>query len=151
MESRILGKNKKAFFDYEILEKYEAGIVLTGSEVKSIKLGHVQLKGSFAEISAGRVIVKNMHVSPYKCSGNSAPDPLQPKQLLLRRREIEYLAGLASQKGYTLIPLEISLKKNLIKVLLGVCRGKKSQDKRQDLKRRAVSRDIDQSLKKFSR
>lgn len=151
MDRKLLAKNKKAYFDYEIVEKYETGIVLTGSEVKSIKEGHVQLKGSFASTIGGRVTVNNMHVSPYKYAPMEGFDPLRPKELLLRRKEIDYLAGLKSQKGLTLIPLEIYLKNNLIKVLLGVCRGKKAHDKRQDLKKRAVEREINQGLKKFSR
>lgn len=144
--------NKKAYFDYEVLEKYETGIVLLGPEVKSIKEGRVQLKGSFASIVNSRVMLEHMHISPYRySSGTAASNPLRRRELLLRKKEIDYLAGLSRQKGFTLIPLEIVLKNNLIKIILGVCRGKKQHDKRDVLKRRAVTREIDQSLKKFSR
>lgn len=150
-QTKLLAKNKKAYFDYEILEKYETGIVLTGPEVKSIKGGHVQLKGSFATVINGRVLVFNMHISHYQCSPVEGYDPLRPRELLLRRKEIDYLLGLTTQKGFTLIPLEIILKNALIKVILGVCRGKKQYDKRQELKKRAVIKEINQGLKKFSR
>lgn len=151
MEGKFLVKNKKAYFDYEVLEKYETGIILNGSEVKSIKSGHVQLSGSFAVVEGGRVMVSNMHVSPYKYSANRDIDPLRKRELLIRKKEIEYLSGLTAQKGLTLVPLEIFLKKSLIKIVLGVCRGKKAHDKRSQLKRRAVEKEIAQGIKKFSR
>lgn len=151
MEAKELAKNKKAYFDYEVLEKYETGIVLKGAEVKSIKAGHIQLKGSYAEAAAGRVYMKNAHVSPYKYSADKSLDPMRPRQLLLKKKEIACLAGLEVQKGLTLIPLAAYLKKGMIKILLGVCRGKKAHDKRQVLKKRAVDKEISQSLKKFSR
>lgn len=156
MEGKLLAKNKKAYFDYEIVEKYETGIVLTGPEVKSIKASHVQLKGSYATLVQGKnrrlkIVTSNLHVSPYRYSIISGYDPLRRRELLLRRKEIDHLAGLTTQKGFTLIPLEIVLKNNLIKVLLGVCRGKASHDKRQLLKKRAITRDIEEGLKKFTR
>lgn len=151
MDGKILAKNKKAYFDYEIVEKYETGIVLNGPEVKSIKESHVQLKGSFISVIGGRVMTENMHVSPYRYAPHEGYDPLRRRELLLKRKEIDHLAGLSNQKGFTLIPLEIILKKNLIKVVVGVCRGKKQHDKRDVLKRRAMTREIDQGLKKFSR
>ena len=95
---KLLAKNKKAYFDYEVLEKYETGIVLTGAEVKSIKGGHVQLKGSFATILAGRVLIQNMHVSHYKCSPVTDYNPLRKRELLLKRKEIDYLTGMSLQK-----------------------------------------------------
>ena len=151
MSGKILVKNKKAYHDYEILEKFEAGVILTGAEVKSVKGGHVQLKGSYATVSQGRVITENLHISPYKYSANVGYNPLRQRELLLRRKEIDYLGGLIAQKSYTLIPLEIFLKNNLIKILLGVCRGKKAYDKRAELKRRALEKEVQQGLKKFSR
>ncbi|MEK7523745.1 MAG: SsrA-binding protein SmpB [Patescibacteria group bacterium] len=150
LATKTIAKNKKAYFDYEILEKYVTGIVLTGAEVKAIKGGHVQMKGSFAVIDRGRVMVENMHVSPYQYSIAAGYDPLRRRELLLRKKEIEYLAGQSSQKGFTLVPLEIFLKKGLIKVLLGICRGKQAHDKRQVLKGRAMEREIAQGLKKFT-
>lgn len=150
----LITKNKKAYFDYEILEKFEAGIILTGAEVKSIKSGGVQLKGSYVAVGGGKVVVENMHISPYRQSaahreGNY--DPTRRRELLLHKKEINYLSGLTAQKGQTIIPLEIFLKNNLIKVLLGVCRGKKAHDKRGVLKKRAETREIDLALKKFNR
>ncbi len=145
-QTRSLAKNKKAFFDYEVLEKFETGIILTGPEVKSIKAGSVQLKGSFAVVVGSRVFLENMHVSPYRYSVLEGYNPLRKRELLLHRKEIEHLSGIYVQKGGTLIPLEIILKNNLIKVLLGVCRGKKSHDKRNVLKKRAVERDINPEL-----
>lgn len=151
MDGKVLAKNKKAYFDYEIVEKYETGIVLTGAEVKSIKGGHVQLKGSFASVVSGHVMTENLHVSPYRYAPLAGYDPLRRRELLLKRKEIDQLAGLSNQKGFTLILLEIILKNNLVKVILGVCHGKKQHDKRDVLKRRAMTREIDQGLKKFSR
>lgn len=148
---KVLAKNKKAYFDYEVLEKYEAGIVLNGAEVKSIKGSHVQLKGSYAGIHNGRMVTENMHVSPYRYAPVTAFDPLRRRELLLKKKEIEYLAGMATQKGFTLIPLEIIQKGNLVKVVLGVCRGKKQHDKRDVLKKRAMTREVEQGLKRFSR
>ncbi len=151
MDGKVLAKNKKAYFDYEVVEKYETGIVLTGAEVKSIKGGHVQLKGSFASVVNGRVMTENLHVSPYRYAPLAGYDPLRRRELLLKRKEIDNLAGLSNQKGFTLVPLEIILRHNLIKVIIGVCRGKKQHDKRDVLKRRAMTREVDQGLKKFSR
>lgn len=151
MDSKLLAKNKKAYFDYEVCEKYEAGIVLTGPEVKSIKGGRVQLKGSFAVVTNGRMMVENMHISHYKCSPIEGYNPLRKRELLLRRQEIDHLAGITIQEGLTLIPLEIFLKRGLIKILLGVCRGKKQHDKRQTLRKRAINKEISQGLKKFAR
>ncbi len=155
-QNSLLAKNKKAYFDYEVIEKYETGVVLTGSEVKSIKEGRVQLKGSFATISRdskGRphLLTENLHVSQYNHSTDPHFDPLRRRELLLKKKELDNLAGLSLQKGFTLIPLEIYLLRHHIKVLLGVCRGKKLHDKRLVLKKRAVTKEIDQGLKKFSR
>lgn len=148
--------NKKAYFDYEILEKLEAGIVLTGAEVKSIKSGKCQLKGSFITPVRGangrtRLVTENLHISPYEHADRIDYDPMRRREVLLKRDEIDMLAGKTNKEGFTIIPLEIYLKKSLIKILLGVCRGKKAQDKRGVLKQRAISRDIDVSLKNFYR
>lgn len=151
MDGKVLAKNKKAYFDYEVLEKIVAGIILKGAEVKSVKAGHIQLKGSYVSVQAGRVWTENMHISPYQHAPAGNQEPLRRKELLLKRKEIDYLAGMSSQKGFALVPLEIILKKNLIKVIIGVCRGKKAHDKRQVLKRRAEGREIAQALKKFAR
>lgn len=151
MGMKVLAKNKKAYFDYEVLEKYEAGMILTGAEVKSVKGCHVQLKGSYVTILGGRPVAENLHVSPYRYAPAAAFNPLRRRQLLLKKKEIDYLAGMTTRKGFTLIPLEIIEKNHLIKMVLGVCRGKKQHDKRDTLKRRAVAREIEQGLKRFSR
>lgn len=148
---KVLAKNKKAYFDYEVLEKYEAGIRLTGAEVKSIKGSHVQLKGSYATVINNQVMTENMHVSPYRYAPATAFDPMRRRELLLKKKEIDYLAGMTAKKGYTLIPLEIIQKKSLVKMVLGVCRGKKQHDKRNVLKGRAMTREVEQGLKRFSR
>ena len=153
---KVVAKNKKAYFDYEVVEKYEAGIVLTGSEVKTVNEGRVQLKGSFATAVRGhngkiRVVTENLHISAYRYSSTPGHEPLRRRELLLHRKEIDYLAQESAQKGFTLIPLEIFLKNNIIKVLLGVCRGKKAHDKRDVLKRRAMTKEVMQGLKKFTR
>ena len=153
---KLVAKSKKAYFDYEILETYETGIVLTGPEVKSIKEGRVQLKGSFASVAKGgrgkpKIVTENFHISPYRYAQGEPPDPLRKRDLLLKKKEIETLADLTAREGLTLIPLELYLKKGLIKVLLGVCRGKKKHDKRDTLKQRAVNREINQGLKRFTR
>lgn len=148
---KLLVKNKKAYADYEILETYETGIILTGAEVKSIKGGHAQLKGSFAAITGGRVWLEHMHVSPYPYSVQLGYEPARRRELLLHKKEIVELATQANEKGMTIVPLQIYLKKGLIKVQIGVCRGKKKHDKRDDLKQRAMNREINQSLKAFSR
>ncbi|PJC36997.1 SsrA-binding protein [Candidatus Peregrinibacteria bacterium CG_4_9_14_0_2_um_filter_53_11] len=148
---KAAAKNKKAYFDYEILEKFEAGIILTGPEVKSIRKGLVQLKGSYVQVFNGRAYIEKMHISYYPQSNNPDYDPLRSRELLLHKKELELLAARSAEKGLTLVPLEILLKKHLIKVILGVCRGKKQHDKRSVLKDRAVERDIQSSLKKFSR
>lgn len=150
-QTKLIAKNKKAYFDYEILEKFEAGIILNGPEVKSIKNGHVQLKGSFAEIRGNHAAIANMHVSPYKCAPVEGYNPLRKRGLLLKKSEINRMSGFSAQKGLTLIPLEVFLKRGFVKILLGVCRGKKLHDKRLVLKKRAITKEINQGLKKFSR
>lgn len=153
---KLVAKNKKAYFDYEILETYETGIVLTGPEVKSIKEGRVQLKGSFASVAKGgrgkpKIVTENLHITPYRYTQGEPPDPMRKRDLLLKKKEIEILADHTAKEGLTLIPLELYLKKGLIKVLLGVGRGKKKHDKRDTLKKRAVNREINQGLKRFTR
>lgn len=150
-EKKFIAKNKKAYFDYEVLETFEAGIILIGAEVKSVRLGRVQLKGSFVTVRGGHAFTENMHISPYAFAPVTAYNPLRRRELLLNRKELDYLEGQTSQKGFTIVPLEMYLKNNHVKTLLGICRGKKFHDKRSVLKKRAVGREIDQGLKRFSR
>lgn len=143
----LIAKNKKAFFDYDIIERYEAGIILSGAEVKSIRAGRVQLKGSFVQLIQKQLVVVNMHVSPYKFAPDASYNPTHTRVLLLKKKEIDGVCATLGQKGLTVIPLEIYFKGNLIKVLIGVCRGRKQHDKRQVLRERTVQREIQQKIK----
>jgi len=145
---RIILKNQKAYHDYEILETFEAGIVLKGSEVKSIKEGRVSLKEAYADIKDGEVFIVNMHVSPYEKDKVSKLNPVRPRKLLLHRYEIKRLIGKIKEKGLTLVPLMIVEKRNLIKVVLGLARGKKLYEKREEIKKRIVEREIQRAMKK---
>lgn len=145
---KILAVNKRANFDYEILEKYEAGIVLLGHEVKSVKTGHISLKGSFATIkrSTGRlpeVYLTNAYIPLYKHAGNiKSYDPARPRKLLLKKKEIRYLIGKSKEQGLTLVPTKIYTKHSLIKLEFGVGKGKKKIDKRETIKKRELDRNI---------
>lgn len=135
--------NKRAAFDYEILESYEAGIVLKGHEVKSVKNGHIDLQGSFVVIRNREAWLLNAHISPYQpLNIRESYDPERSRKLLLRRGEIRQLIGKASQKGLTLVPLKVYAKKSLIKIEIGLARHRKKQDKREVLKKRAMQREI---------
>uniref|UniRef100_A0A7V3KP62 SsrA-binding protein n=1 Tax=candidate division WOR-3 bacterium TaxID=2052148 RepID=A0A7V3KP62_UNCW3 len=145
---RIIVKNQKAYHDYEILETFEAGIVLKGSEVKSIKEGKVSLKEAYADIIGNEVYIINMHVTPYEKDKVSKLNPTRPRKLLLHRYEIKRLIGKIKEKGLTLIPLMIIEKRNLIKVVLGLGRGKKLYEKREEIKKRIIEREIQRAMKK---
>lgn len=145
MKKKILAKNKKAFFDYEILETLEAGIVLSGSEVKSVKTGHIQLKGSYISIRGAEVWLIKAHISPYKQGLRFEPEA--ERKLLLKKIEIKNLVGKLNTAGITLIPTEIYLKKNLIKVAVSVARGKKQYDKREVKKKRELERSLRREYK----
>ncbi|HZJ83896.1 MAG TPA: SsrA-binding protein SmpB [Clostridia bacterium] len=144
---KVIAQNRKARHDYFIEETYEAGIVLAGTEVKSIRLGKVSLRESYADIRNGEVFVNNMHISPYEMGNITNKDPIRTRKLLLHKREINRLIGYIQQKGLTLIPLRIYLKRGLIKVELGVARGKKHYDKRQDVAARDARRDMDRAFR----
>lgn len=149
--STSLSKNKKAFHDYEILEKYEAGIVLNGDEVKSIKGGQANLKGSFVDVFNDEAFLNEAHVSRYKNSSRKDYDPTRKRKLLLHGKQINKIHQLINQKGITAIPLELYLNKGLIKLEIGICRGKKLHDKRHDLKKKSQDLEIKRQLKKFQR
>ncbi|RKD27507.1 SsrA-binding protein [Caminicella sporogenes DSM 14501] len=145
---RIIANNKKARHDYFIEETYEAGIVLKGTEVKSIRLGRVNLKDSYAEINNGEVILHNLHISPYEKGNIFNTDPVRPRKLLLHKREIRKLIGYTTQRGYTLVPLKIYItKRGLVKVELAVAKGKKLYDKRESIARRDAERRIQKELR----
>ncbi|MBX6424065.1 SsrA-binding protein SmpB [Thermosulfurimonas sp. F29] len=140
---KTVATNRKARFLYDIEETYEAGIVLTGPEVKSLRLGRANLADSFARVVNGEVFLYNMHISPYPFSREAAlSDPRRTRKLLLHRREINRLAGKVAEKGYTLIPLRIYFKDGWAKVELALARGKKLHDRRETIKRREEEREL---------
>lgn len=145
--NRTVAQNKKAFHDYFVDEEFEAGIELFGTEVKSIRAGRVNLKDSYVSLKTGEAILIGMHVSPYEQGNMFNREPLRSRRLLLHKREINRLIGLTQQEGYTLIPLRVYLKKQLVKVSIGLCRGKKNYDKRQDIARRDAKRDMERAVK----
>ncbi len=138
--NRIIANNKKAYHDYFIEEKYEAGLVLVGTEVKSIRQGKVNLKESYVGIKNGEAYVFNMHISPYDQGNIYNVDPIRPRKLLLNKREIRKLIGLTTLKGYALIPLSLYFKNGLVKMELSVAKGKKNYDKRQDIAKKDAER-----------
>lgn len=145
-----IAQNRKAFHDYFILERYEAGIELFGTEVKSIRAGNVNLKDSYCTVKDGELFVRNLHISPYEKGNIFNRDPLRPKRLLMHKREINRLYGRLKQEGLTLVPLSIYLKNSLVKVELGLCKGKKLHDKREAAARRDAGREMQKSLKERS-
>ncbi len=147
--STLYAKNKKAYAFYDILEKFEAGIQLTGGEVKSVKATQVNLKGSYVDIANNAAWLRNAYVTNYKFE-HEPQDPARVRKLLLHKEELLKLEQLQLQKGITIIPLEMYGSKNLVKVLIGVCRGKKTHDRRDDLKKKAQDIDIKRALKKYS-
>lgn len=140
--------NRKARHDYDIEETYEAGLALTGSEIKSVRLGRVNLRGSYARVVNENVVLYDAHISPYEQSGTYFNhDPVRPRTLLLHRREIKRLLGLVQQKGLTLVPLRVYFRGRYAKLELAVARGKKVYDKREDMAKRDAQRDIDRAMK----
>ncbi|OLN33847.1 SsrA-binding protein SmpB [Desulfosporosinus metallidurans] len=144
---KVVAENRKAFHDYFIEDRVEAGIVLTGTEIKSIRNGRVNLKDSYARLNDGEVWVYQMHISPYEQGNRFNHDPLRPRKLLLHRTEINKLVGKIQLQGLTLIPIKIYLKRGMAKVELAVGQGKKNYDKRQALAEREGKRDIERALK----
>ncbi len=142
-----LAQNKKAYHDYFIEETFEAGIVLNGTEIKSIRKGKANLKDSFAKIERGELYLHNMHVSPYEQGNRYNHDPLRTRKLLLHRKEINKLIGETKEVGYTIVPLKLYLKNGYCKVLIGLGRGKKQYDKREDLKKKEAKRDIERAFR----
>jgi SsrA-binding protein len=145
---KIVSDNRQARYLFEILETYEAGIVLTGTEVKSIRAGKVNLRDGFAQIRDGELFLLNAHISPYTSVGQAFNhDPRRTRKLLLHREEINKLIGKVEQKGLTLVPLKMYLKNGRVKLDLALARGKKLHDKREDIKARQDKRDIERALK----
>lgn len=148
---KLIAQNKKARHEYFIEDTFEAGIELSGTEVKSIRQGRVNLKESFATIDNGEVFIKQMHISPYEQGNRFNVDPVRPRRLLLHRYEINKLIGAIQQKGYTLVPLKVYLKGSLVKVELALAKGKKLYDKRADIAERDAKRNIDRKMKEHLR
>lgn len=143
-----LAQNKKAEFEYEILEKYEAGLVLSGQEVKSAKLGQINLKGSYITFHGTNASVLNMHINKYKAAGPLPNyDPTQSRRVLLHKKQIAYLRAKSTEKGLTIVPLRVYTKGRLLKIEVAVARGKKLYDKREVLKKRELKREIDRAKK----
>jgi SsrA-binding protein len=146
-DTRIIADNRKARHDYFVIETYEAGIELFGTEVKSLRAGGCNLKDSYCEIDKGEMFALGVHISPYEQGNIFNREPLRPKKLLLHKAEIMKLTGLVSREGYTLVPLSLYFKGSRVKMALGLCKGKKNYDKREDIARRDADRDIERAMK----
>jgi SsrA-binding protein len=149
---RLVAKNKKAFFNYDIIDTYEAGIALVGSEVKSIREGRISIKESYVDIKDGEVHLLNCHISHYEAANRFNHDPLRDRKLLLHRREIKRLIGKIKQKGLTIIPTKVVINdKGFVKVEISLARGKKVYEKREAIKERDQERDMRAELKRYRR
>ena len=144
---KTIAQNKKARHDYFVEETYEAGIELFGTEVKSLRLGQVNLKDSWCDIQNGELFIKQMHISPYEKGNIFNKDPLRERKLLMHRYEILKLYGTVKQTGYSLIPISLYFKDSKVKLQVGLCKGKKLYDKRADMAERSAKRDIERALK----
>ncbi len=152
MTIKIIANNKKAWHDYFIEDVYEAGLVLTGTEVKSIRLGKVNLKEAYCRIKNGEVFINNMNISPYEQGNRENPiDPTRMRKLLLHRTEIGKLIRMVDEKGFTLVPTKIYLKNSLIKLEVGVAKGKKLHDKRETLKQKEADRETSRAIREHNR
>ncbi len=149
--TKTIVQNKKAFHDYFVIESMEAGIELCGTEVKSIRNGRVNLKDSWCSIDDGELYIKGMHISPYEQGNIFNRDPIRVRRLLMHKREIMRLFGTVKQDGYSLIPLSLYFKGSKVKVQLGLCKGKKLYDKREDMAARDAKRDMQRAIKERSR
>lgn len=145
---KMIANNKKARHEYFIDEVMEAGLVLTGTEVKSLRMGKANIKESYAVVNDGEAYIQGMHISPYEMGNRYNPDPLRTRKLLLHKREINRLIGLIQKKGFTIVPLRLYLNdKGLVKLEIGIARGKKLHDKRNDLAKKDANRDIQRALR----
>ena len=145
--SRLIANNKKAYYDYFIEDTYEAGIALAGTEVKSLRLGHCSIKESFIGIDNGEMYIYHMNISPYEKVNIFNKDPLRTIKLLLHKSEINKLMGQSKEKGYTIVPLKVYFKDSLVKVEIGLARGKKLYDKRQDIAKKDQKREAEKEFK----
>ena len=144
---KIIAENRKARHDYFVIEAFEAGVELFGTEVKSLRGGGVNLKDSYCDIDGGEIFALGVHISPYEMGNIFNRDPLRPKKLLMHKREIMKLAGLISREGYTIVPLSLYFKGSYVKMCIGLCKGKKLYDKREDIAKKDANRDIERHMK----
>lgn len=145
--NRLIANNKKAYYDYFIEETYEAGIALVGTEVKSVRLGHCSIKEAFVGIDRGEIFIHHMNISPYEKGNIFNKDPIRKRKLLLHKYEIDKLAGSQKVKGYTIVPLKVYIKDGLVKMEIGLARGKKLYDKRQDIAKKDMKREAEKEFK----
>jgi len=150
-EQKNLASNRKARHDYDILETFEAGMVLTGSEIKSIRAGKIQLRDGYAFVQKGEVWLENVNISPYDSAGRDNVLPLRRRKLLLHKREIDRIYGKTQERGLTLIPLEVYLNRGYAKIRLGIAKGRRQYDKRQAITERETDREVERARKTRSR
>lgn len=150
-ETKTIAQNKKARYDYFVEESFEAGIELCGTEVKSIRQGRVNLKDSWCSVDKGELFVNGMHISPFEQGNIFNRDPMRVRKLLMHKKEINRLYGIVKQTGYSLIPLSLYFKGSRVKVQVGLCKGKKLYDKREDMAKRAAKRDMERAVKEQRR
>jgi SsrA-binding protein len=148
MSKKTIARNKKALHEYHVIDSYEAGIVLAGPEVKSVRAGKVSLGEAFARVERGEALLYGMHISPYDPASRWNVDPMRTRKLLLHRREIRRLIGATQQEGFTLIPLELYIKDGYVKVALALGKGKKLYDKREDSKRKDAEREMQRAVRR---
>ncbi len=151
MSEQLIAQNKKAFHDYEILERYESGIVLEGTEVKALREGNVGLSDSYARVKDGELWLENCHISPYSHGSDANHNPLRSRKLLLHRREINRLIGMITKKGLTIVPLSLYFRDGSAKMEIAVARGRRLYDKREKMRRKAIEQDVRAELKRGRR
>lgn len=144
---KLIANNKKAYHDYFLEERFEAGVALCGTEVKSLRMGKCSIKEAFIRIENGEVVIYGMHISPYEKGNIFNKDPLRAKKLLMHKSEIQKLVGKIAEKGYTLVPVEVYFKGSLVKVEIALARGKKKYDKRQDIAKKDMRREAERDFK----
>lgn len=149
--TKLIANNKKAYHDYFIEDTWEAGISLAGTEVKSLRMGKCSVKESYIRIEGGEAIIYGMHISPYEKGNIFNKDPLRPRKLLLHKQEINKISGKIAEKGYTLVPLKVYFKGSLVKVEVGLAKGKKLYDKRQDIAKKDMRREAERNFKENTR
>ncbi len=148
---RLVARNRKARYEYEVLEEFEAGMVLKGAEVKSLREGRVSFTDAFARIDQGEVWLHNLHISPYGNASIDAPDPVRRRKLLFRKREIDRLLAQTRESGLTMVPLDIHFRRGYAKVTLALARGRKHRDRREELKQKTMKREADRAVHEAQR